>query len=333
MQYVCLIFVWETRVAASYSFRVHAMNSDDLEYFAKVASCGSISRAALELGSDQSTVSRHMARLETALQTRLLHRSGRGVVLTDAGLTLLEHARTVSAALEGARSAVHSFSGEGPAQIVIAAQPTIAKMAYGAVGKALKTAFPKTRLRFVEGLGSHMMAWLAAGEVDVAILYLPMHAGALKVDMVLRERLHLVIPPTHVHIGATFPVRQLGEVPLILPSTHHGLRLQAQSLADAAGISLNIALECDASTSVTKQLVEEGCGCTILPLAAVADEVAQGRLRSARLVDPEVVRDVAIATARNRPPVAQLWGIVRTIREQITRIVVAGNWPDAELIE
>jgi DNA-binding transcriptional LysR family regulator len=255
------------------------------------------------------------------------------VVLTDAGLTLLDHARTVSAALEGARNAVHSFSGEGPAQIVIAAQPTIARMAYGAMGKALKTAFPKTRLRFVEGLGSHMMAWLAAGEVDVAILYLPMHAGALKVDMVLRERLHLVVPPTHVHIGADFPVRHLGEVPLILPSTHHGLRLQAQSLADAAGISLNIALECDASTSVTKQLVEEGCGCTILPLAAVADEVAQGRLRSARLVDPEVVRDVAIATARNRPPVAQLWGILRTIREQITHIVAAGTWPDAELIE
>ncbi|MBK4739177.1 LysR family transcriptional regulator [Noviherbaspirillum sp. DKR-6] len=309
------------------------MNSDDLEYFAKVATCGSITRAAVELGSDQSTVSRHMARLEASSQTRLLHRSGRGVVLTDAGLALLEHARKVSAALEDARRTVHSFSDEGPAQVVIAAQPTIARMTYGAVGKALKAAFPKTRLRFVEGLGSHMMAWLAAGEIDVAILYLPMHAGALKVDMLLRERLHLVVPPTHLHIGADFPVGRLGEVPLILPSTHHGLRLQAQSLAHAAGIELNIALECDASTSVTKQLVEEGCGCTILPLASVADEVAQGRLRSAQLVDPEVVRDVAIATARNRPPVVQLWGILRTIRQEITRIAVAGSWPDAELIK
>lgn len=287
----------------------------------------------MELGSDQSTVSRHISRLEAASRTRLLHRSGRGVVLTDAGLALLEHARKISSALEDARRAVHSFSSEGPAQVVIAAQPTIARMTYGSVGKALKCAFPKTRLHFVEGLGSHMMASLAAGAVDLAILYLPMHAGPLKADILLRERLHLILPPTHVYVGADFPVRQLGEMPLILPSTHHGLRLLAQSLAEAAGTSLNIALECDASTSVTKRLVEEGCGCTILPLASVADEVAQGRLRTARLVDPEVVRDVAIATARNRPPLNQLWGIMRTIRQEITRIVASGNWPDAELVE
>lgn len=308
------------------------MNSDDLECFVRVASCGSITRAAMELGSDQSTVSRQMARLEAASQARLLHRSGRGVVLTDAGLALLEHARKVVSTLEEARRAIHSFSVQGPAQVVIAAQPTIARMAFGSVGKALKSQFPKTRLRFVEGLGTHMLGWLAAGEVDIAILYMPTHAGGLKVDMLLREQIRLVAPASHAHIGPDFLVRQLGQVPLILPSTPHGLRLLAESLAQKAGVSLNIALECDASTNVTKRLVEEGCGSTILPLAAVADEVAQGRLRTARLVDPEVSRDVAIATAKNRPPVTQLWGIMQTIRQEITQIVANGRWPDAHLL-
>jgi DNA-binding transcriptional LysR family regulator len=309
------------------------MNSDDLECFVRVAGCGSISRAAMELGSDQSTVSRHMTRLEAASQARLFHRSGRGVVLTDAGLALLEHARKVASTLEDARRAIHSFSEQGPAQVVIAAQPTIARMAFGSVGKALKSQFPKTRLRFVEGLGTHMLAWLAAGEVDIAILYLPTHAGGLKVDMLLREQIRLVAPASHAHIGADFPVRQLGQVPMILPSTPHGLRLLAESLAHKSGVSLDIALECDASTNVTKRLVEEGCGSTILPLAAVADEVAQGRLRTARLVDPEVVREVAIATAKNRPPVTQLWGITQTIRQEVTRLVANGRWPDAQLLK
>jgi LysR family nitrogen assimilation transcriptional regulator len=309
------------------------MNSDDLECFVRVANCGSISRAAMELGSDQSTVSRQMARLEASSAARLFHRSGRGVVLTDAGLALLEQARKVLAALDEARHAIHSFSEQGPAQVVIAAQPTIARMVYGSVGKALKRKFPKTRLRVVEGLGSHMMEWLAAGEVDFAILYVPMHAGGLKVDMLLREPIRLVAPAGHTHIGTDFPVRQLGQVPLILPSTPHGLRLLAELLAHKAGLSLDITMECDASTNVTKRLVEEGCGCTLLPLASVVDEVAQGKLRTARLTGPEVVREVAIATAKNRPPVTQLWGVMQTIRQEVIRIVTEGNWPDAELIE
>ncbi|MET0963284.1 MAG: LysR family transcriptional regulator [Noviherbaspirillum sp.] len=308
------------------------MNSDELHCFIQVAASGSISRAAMEMGSDQSTVSRHMARLEASTGARLFHRSGRGVALTDAGMALLEYARKVTATIAEAREAVHAFSGEGPSRLVIAAQPTIARMSFGAIGQVLKAGFPKTRLRFVEGLGTHLLSWLAAGEVDIAVLYLPSHAGALKVDMLLREELRLVVPASYAHIGAHFPVRQLGELPLVLPSTNHGVRLLAESLAQKAGIRLNIAMECDTSTNVTKSLVEQGCGCTLLPLAAVAEEVAAGTLRTARLVEPEVIRDVAIATARNRPPAAQLWDITQTIRQEVTGIVSAGRWPDAQMI-
>lgn len=309
------------------------MNSDDLEYFVRVATSGSITRAAMELGTDQSTLSRHMARLEADSQVRLFHRSGRGVVLTEAGHALIRCAQKVSSAMEDTRNVIQSLSEQGPAQVVVAAQPTIARMAFGPVGKALKSQFPNTRLRFVEGLGTHMLAWLAAGEVDIAILYLPTHPGGLKVDMLLREPIRLVAPASYAHIGSSFPVRQLGQVPLILPSTPHGLRLLAESLANKAGVSLDIALECDASTNVTKRLVEYGCGCTILPLAAVADEVAQGKLRTARLVDPEVMRDVAIASAKNRPPVTQLWGITQVIRQEVAQIVANGSWPEVQLLD
>lgn len=309
------------------------MNSDDLKCFARVAHCGSISRAALELGSDQSTVSRQMARLEAAAQTRLLHRSGRGVLPTEAGLALLDYASRVADTLDEARRVIHSFSEQGPAQVVIAAQPTIARSVFGPVSKALKAQFPKTKLRFVEGLGTHMLSWLAAGDIDMAVFYLPTHAHGLKVDVVLREDVRLVAPPDHMHIGSEFSVRHLGEVPLILPSTPHGLRLLAESLAEKAGITLNVAVECDASTSVTKRMVLAGSGCTILPLAAVAEEVAQGRLRTARLVDPEVTREVAITTSSNRPAVLELWDMTRIIRQEITAIVNSGGWPGAQLLD
>jgi DNA-binding transcriptional LysR family regulator len=309
------------------------MNSDDLQSFIEVAGCGSLSRAAVVLGSDQSTVSRQMARLESATGVRLLHRNGRGVALTEAGEALLAHARRIAASIAEARDAVQTFSDAGPSQVVIAAQPTIARMSFAAIGRVVRQRFPRTRLRFVEGLGSHMLNWLADGDIDLALLYLPSHAGALKVDRLLREPLHLVAPPSFTHIGPDFPVRHLAEVPLILPSTHHGLRLLAESLAQKAGIRLDIAMECDTSTNVTRHLVEQGEGCTLLPLAAVAEEVAQGRLRTARLVEPDVVRDVVIASARNRPPVPHLWDISQALRQEMAQIVNGGGWPDASLAD
>lgn len=309
-----------------------ALNSDDLACFLCVANTQSISRAALELGADQSTVSRQIARLEAALETRLFHRSGRGVILTEAGTMLLGYARQVAATLTEAREAVRASTAQGPAQLVIAAQPTIANTAFAAIGTALKQRFPATKLRFVEGLASPILAWLAAGEIDVALLYLPEQQGTLKVDILLEEDLTLVTPTSWSHIGPTFPVRRLGEVPLILPSTEHGLRVLAESLAARAGTTLNMALECDASNTVSMRLVEDGCGATLLPFAAVAERVAQGRLHSARLVEPVVTRQVALATARNRPAVPELWDIMQTVRQAVRNIVMTGAWTGARLV-
>jgi LysR family nitrogen assimilation transcriptional regulator len=308
------------------------MNSDDLECFARVANCGSISRAALELGSDQSTISRQMLRLEASTCSRLFHRGGRGVVLTDAGRTLLEHARRVTETVEEARRAIHAFSGHGPAELVIGAQATIARTVFGPVGSALRKRFPRTRLRFAEGSSSDMPAWLASGNIDVAVLYLPSQTAGLKIDILLQEQLRLVLPAGGgIDIDDEFAVRRLGEMPLILPSAPHGLRLLAEAIANRVGISLHVAMECDASISVTKRLVQNGCGYSLLPLAAVAEEVASGTLRTARLVGADVTREVAMATARNRPGASELWSVIQTVRQQICDTVRNGGWPDAQL--
>jgi DNA-binding transcriptional LysR family regulator len=307
------------------------MNSDDLECFARVANCGSISRAALELGSDQSTVSRQMLRLEASTCSRLFHRSGRGVVLTDAGRTLLEHARRVTETVEEARRAIHAFSRQGPADLVIGAQGNIARTVFGPIGSALRERFPRTQLRFAEGSGSDMLAWLASGNIDIAVLYLPSQTAGLKVEIVLQEQLRLVLPAPGTEVGDKFPVRRLGEVPLILPSARHGLRVLAESLASRVGISLHVAMECDASISVTKRLLQSGCGYTLLPLAAVAEEVANGTLHTAQLVGADVAREVALTTARNRPGASELWSVMQTVRQQICDMVCSGAWPDTQL--
>ncbi|MBS0494620.1 MAG: LysR family transcriptional regulator, partial [Proteobacteria bacterium] len=79
------------------------------------------------------------------------------------------------------------------------------------------------------------------------------------------------------------------------------------------------------------RLVEDGCGATLLPFAAVADRVAQGRLHAARLVEPVVTRKIALAMARNRPAMPELFEITQTLRKEVRGLVTSGAWIGARL--
>jgi DNA-binding transcriptional LysR family regulator len=308
------------------------MNSDDLALFAQVAKSGSISRAAMELGADQSTVSRRVGLLEAELGVRLFHRSGRGVTLTERGQQLLGFANTMNDTLVEAERAMRDSAEQGPAKLCIAAQPTIARILFGSLGHALKARYPLTQVHFVEGLAADILNRLSDGAVDIAILYLPEHPGALQFDPLLSEGVQLITPANYPLKGNAIAVRDLGDIPLILPSTHHGLRMMVESLANRYGFSANIALECDGSISITKRLVLENCGCTVLPAAAVVEEVKAGRLKSYRLEDPEIRRTVAIVWPKNRVTADGLWAVTQIIRQRAADMVEQGTWPGATLI-
>lgn len=66
-----------------------------LEVFLAAAREGSFARAADRLDLNTSTVQRKVTRLEAELSTRLVHRSARGLRLTEEGATLLEHAKAM----------------------------------------------------------------------------------------------------------------------------------------------------------------------------------------------------------------------------------------------
>ncbi|NKJ49239.1 LysR family transcriptional regulator [Burkholderia sp. SG-MS1] len=307
------------------------MNSDDLELFARVAKSGSISRTALDLGANQSTVSRRIGTLEAELGVRLFRRSGRGVGLTEHGEQLLGYAQAMEKTLDEARIAMQDGGKRGPATLSIAAQPTIARVMFGRLGHRLKACYPATRIRFIEGLATHVLSSLNDGAVDLAVMYVPEHPGASHFDRLLSEQVCLVTPSDSPVPDGPFPVSGLAQVPLILPSTHHGLRVLVESLATRHGFTPNIALECDGSISITKRLVVERCGATVLPAAAVIEEVAAGRVKCFPLTGPVVQREVAIAWPQHRAKPAGVWNVAQIVREVAAELVNDGAWPNTRL--
>ncbi|NHN83755.1 LysR family transcriptional regulator [Acetobacter musti] len=307
------------------------MNSDDLALFALVAGDLSISRAAMALGLDQSTVSRRIGLLETQLGGQLFRRSGHGVRLTERGRLLLDYAERVGLILDEAFQAVQSRSGTGPAHLCIAAQPTIARMLFGSLSRAVRARFPATRIRLIEGLAAQILPRMDAGEIDLSILYVPEHTGGQHWEALLLEDVHLITPAGHPLEGSTVDVRDLGAIPLILPSTHHGLRVLVEKLASRYDFPLQLALECDGSISITKRLVRENCGCTILPSAAVLEDIASGTLKSFRLTNPTITRTVAATWPKKSLLTDDLSSILRILRHCTESIVAEERWPDARL--
>lgn len=308
------------------------MNSDDLAWFSAVADAGSLSAAALALGCDASTLSRRISALESELGTRVFRRSGRGVTLTQQGESLMDYAKQVRNLLDQAATTLSLQTEQDPPQIRVAAQPTIAKVLFGDLYHALRKRYPSSRLHFSEGLASTILPGLNSGEIDAAILYRPEHTGSLAYEPLMSEQLHLLAPLGHPPLPDTLLMSDVAKLPLILPSTHHGLRITVETAAARHGVTPMIALESDSSIAITLQLVAKGCGCTLLPIAAAAEDLEAGRVRAHALKVPELRRCVALVAGKSTIAPHALWGVNALIRDIAQGLVASGQWPGAAWI-
>ena len=102
------------------------MTLEQLRVFIAVADRQHITRAAAALNLAQSAVSAAIASLEAQHDTRLFHRVGRGIELTEAGSLFLAEARIVLARAEAAELVLAELGGLKRGTLAVQASQTIA---------------------------------------------------------------------------------------------------------------------------------------------------------------------------------------------------------------
>src|SRR5262245_19763197 len=102
------------------------MELRQLRYFVGVAEAGSLLKASSRLHVAQPALGQQVAALEDELGSKLFERSSRGMSLTEAGRTFLEHAKAVLANVERARAAVRETAAVPRGEVVIGFPTTIA---------------------------------------------------------------------------------------------------------------------------------------------------------------------------------------------------------------
>lgn len=307
------------------------MELRQLRYFIRVVELGSMGRAAADLGVVTSALSQQISRLEGELSARLLQRTTTGVVPTDAGVAFwrqaqlaLRHVDEAARAAQHARLSGHVSVGLAPSTASVLALPLMS---------GLRARYPDIRLHLVESLSGNLAAMLNARQLDLAVLFETEAAQRWSVTPLLDERLFVVGSPqlTGMPRGKQIRLKEIGALPLIMPSGTHGLRAIVATAFARAKCEPNIVADID-GLAILMDAVQAGLAATIQPGAATS-RLPADVVRLVQVADAGVRRRNLLASLSDDElsPAALATRVVLT--DVVRELVAGSHWAGASLHE
>ena len=146
------------------------MNIRDLEYLISLAEYKHFRRAADACNVSQPTLSGQIRKLEDELGTILLERTSRKVLFTQAGLALVDQAKSVLREVKVLKEMASNQGKEMSGPLHVGILPTLGPYLSPIIVPAMKETFPELELYLYELQTSQMVDQLSAGQLDCGIL-------------------------------------------------------------------------------------------------------------------------------------------------------------------
>ncbi len=222
------------------------INLRQLRYFVGIAEVGNITKAAEQLNVAQPTLGLQIRQLEQALQTELLLRHSRGVVLTKRGADLIENARRIVTMLDETAAAMRAPPLDGPVRIGIPEEYGHAILSRALSAFSRRHAQVEVTVRYAHSPAQ--MQALAEGELDLAVVFEWQDFGGGEV---------LMQDPTVWVTSMLHPVHEERPVPIALYSRDGWCRDFAMRSLEQRGLNHRIAYMSD-TTGGLKLAVTSG---------------------------------------------------------------------------
>jgi len=283
-----------------------------LRVFVAVARHGSFSRAGEAIGLTQSAVSHSVKELEAEVGVRLLDRTTREVVLTDAGLRLANRVERLLDELQAALLDARSFGVQRSGTVRVATSQTISAHLMPQCIAAGEREYPEIRIMLRDQAQQQVLHSVRNAEVDFGIVVDPVQAVDLECEAVLHEPFLLLCRDDH-----PFAARQevrwaaLNGCRLVLQDYASGSRPLIDSALRQQGVEAQVVQEIGHPATLFP-MVAEGIGISIFPALALPLPEG-GRLRVRRLV-PEINRALMLVRRKNRsltPAAEAIWQVAR----------------------
>jgi len=302
------------------------MELRQLRYFLGVADYKSFSRAAAAVRVAQPALSRQIRKLEEEIGVALFYRDGRGAVLTEQGEQYYRKVSGILRQLDQAAADLQTDSDIPTGEVMLGVPAQLGPRFVSQIIHSFRGRYPTARIRVVDGCNFQIAEWLQSSRVDVGFVYDPHTYQNIPTKMMLDEALYFVGPHASRHTAReSVPFRLVAKLPLILPNLGSTLRRRVQEAAAELEIDAKYEMDIDSLPSI-KQLVIDGVGYTILPYAAVHDEVQRGLLSAARIVEPDFFRPLGLALRPNGALSVATNKLSNLIQLEVDDFVAKGKW-------
>jgi DNA-binding transcriptional LysR family regulator len=265
---------------------------------------GNVGRAAQRLSIVQPALTVQLHRIEEQVGCQLFTRSYHGLRINDRADVLYGLVRPLVAEFNATLQHLRASAGAESNSVRVGLIPALDDESVTALGFA--AALDKWSgthgtgaVRVVEGYSNTLVRWLHSGRIDFALIDRVFPDLGLTFDTIAEDAMVVV---TDKSSGLLWPgpvtLEQLVGLPLVLPSSRHGLRaLLAQSLRER-GLSLEPRMEVD-SMATCLSLIRIARYATILPMGSVYKSRDRRSLSIHEISEPRIVRKICLARARN----------------------------------
>jgi DNA-binding transcriptional LysR family regulator len=295
------------------------MDVEALRTFVAIHRSGTVTRAAEELYRSQPAVSRRLALLERELGAPLFERVPGGLVLSEAGRTLLPFAERTLATVRDAEAAMRALRTEASGPVAVALVGTLAGTSLTAVLRRFARRHPAVELTLRTATSTEVSDLVRRAEVAIGLRYAADPSPDLDGETLFSERMVVAAAPDHPRAGTRVArARDLaGERWIAFPEAAGRPEAGAgpvRRALDAAGVDPTRVLRIDSLTA-QKRMVEAGFGIALLPDSGVREELAAGSLTVLDVGDLDVSQPVTAVTRRG----GYLSAAARTLLDELRR--------------
>jgi DNA-binding transcriptional LysR family regulator len=269
--------------------------------FLHTARRGNLTKAAQDLHITQPSVSYAVKQMEEALGLKLFHRLSKGVELTEEGRVLLKYVEQSFALLDAAQRHLHDLKQLTEGEIRIGASDSLIKYLLLPQLNAFHGEHPGIRIRLTPGKTPEIARKLKEGQIDLAIVRLPMEDPMLIVRELAVLEDCFVVGEVYRELGdRTLSIRELAELPLLSHSPGSSTRIFVERWFAASGLTVNPDIELG-SIDLLTEFARLGYGVAFVPKPFVEAELRNGQLFELRLDDSLPPRSVGMAIRSDTP--------------------------------
>jgi DNA-binding transcriptional LysR family regulator len=264
-----------------------------LQVFLTVATEKSFSRAAEKLLRTQPAVSLSLQRLEQELGEKLIDRSGKDLILTDAGRTVIEYARRFQSLHQELDNSLAELRDYSAGRLAIGANESTTLYLLRHIER-YRELYPKIKVQVRRSLSSKIPDELLSGNLELGVISYDPGDERLKSKVIYTDALAFIVSPQHrLANRKTVSIGELGSEIFIAHNVLSPYREVVLREFQTHKVPLRMEVEMPTIESIRK-LVQNNQGVAFLPRMCVEQEVEQKIICEVRVKEMHVERKIRL---------------------------------------